>query len=127
MKWATALSTEPTLALALQEATASIEQALAEKEAHLVFAFVSCLYGDDIALLPQTIAARLNHPVLVGCSGGGIIGSKHEVEQGPALTLLAAHLPDALAFQASGRKCPASHLFFLARRYESSSDEQRGR
>jgi len=94
MKWATALSTEPTLALALDEAIASLKEALGSKEVHLVFAFASCLYAEDMALLPKTIAQQLSGPVLVGCTGGGIIGSKHEVEQGPALTLLAAHLPD---------------------------------
>ena len=94
MKWASALSTQPTLALALDETIATIEQALDQKQAHLLFAFSSCLYGDDIALLPKTIAARFNDAVLVGCSGGGIIGATHEIEQGPALTLLAAHLPD---------------------------------
>ena len=58
MKWATALSTEPTLALALDEGVAGIKEALGSKKAHLVFAFASQVYAEDMALLPKTIAEQ---------------------------------------------------------------------
>jgi small ligand-binding sensory domain FIST len=58
----------------------------------LVVAFASpSLVGEvDVAAL---IHARLPGAVLLGCSGGGIIGANHEVEQGPALSLTGAVLP----------------------------------
>jgi small ligand-binding sensory domain FIST len=58
----------------------------------LVVAFASPALVEeaDVAALIQ---ARLPGAVILGCSGGGIIGANHEVEQGPALSLTGAVLP----------------------------------
>lgn len=46
--------------------------------------------GEDVRALRQAIGAR--H--LVGCTGAGIIGVEHEIENRPAVSVLVAQLPD---------------------------------
>jgi small ligand-binding sensory domain FIST len=44
--------------------------------------------------LHETLSRSLNPETLLGCSAGGVIGGGEEVEQLPAVTLVAARLPD---------------------------------
>jgi small ligand-binding sensory domain FIST len=93
MKWASALSQQPATLDAVAEAAASLRADLAGAAPHLVLAFASPHHARGFEDLPDLVAAELPGALLCGCSGGGIIGSGHEVEQGPALSLTAASLP----------------------------------
>ena len=96
MKWANALSTRPSLEAAVAEvvevATASIQA-----PADLGLVFISSAFTSEYPRLLPLLAERLSVPVLIGCSGGGIIGMQQgqiqEMEGTPALSLTLAHLP----------------------------------
>lgn len=73
--------------------------------ADLALVFISSAYASDYPRLMPLLREYLNVPFLIGCGGGGIIGSSpnlteaQEVEREPALSLTLASLPDvALQF-----------------------------
>jgi small ligand-binding sensory domain FIST len=94
MRWASALSQSGHVEQAVEEAVEELCSRLGSREPDLVVAFASAELVED-ADVAALIHARLPGAVLVGCSGGGIIGANHEVEQGPALSLTGAVLPGA--------------------------------
>ncbi|HVA66940.1 MAG TPA: FIST N-terminal domain-containing protein [Elusimicrobiota bacterium] len=56
--------------------------------------FMSEPYPDaDAAELSSLFSKELGAPVLLGCNASGVIGQNHEIEMGPALSLLAMSLP----------------------------------
>ncbi|MFQ6031018.1 MAG: FIST N-terminal domain-containing protein, partial [Dehalococcoidia bacterium] len=60
----------------------------------LAAAFVSAHHYNQYDSVPSLIREKLNSPLVLGCSGGGIIGNGLEVEQRPAVSITAASLPD---------------------------------
>lgn len=78
---------------AVAQAAAEVLRELRGDPADLVVAFASPHHRAGYARIPELIAAELPRALLVGCSGGGIIGAGHEVEEEPALSLTAASLP----------------------------------
>ena len=103
MQWASAISQQNTLRAALSECAATVRSALsaaagaaADATAHpdLAIVFASSEYAADYPNLPNLVADLLGpQAILVGCSGGGIIGGGAEIEQAPAVSLTAAVLP----------------------------------
>jgi small ligand-binding sensory domain FIST len=93
MRWASALSGKQRIEEAVAEAAVGIRRGLAGTAADLVVAFVSPHHLDAGGRIPQLVEAALPGALLVGCTGRGIIGAGHEVEDGPALSLTAASLP----------------------------------
>jgi small ligand-binding sensory domain FIST len=93
MKWASALSQQAATADAVREAVAVLRADLGVAAPDLVLAFASPHHGGDYERIPELVARELPGALLCGCTGGGIIGSGHEVEGGPALSLTAASLP----------------------------------
>ena len=94
MQWASAISQQNTLRAALSECVASIRANLGDTAADLAVVFASSEYASDYATLPELVGEMLGKQALVlGCSGGGIIGGGAEVEQEPAVSLTAASLP----------------------------------
>lgn len=93
MKWASALSNKPHTLEALAEALDALEAELAGVGADLVVAFVSTEHNAWLEEASQRIADRFPTACRVGCTGGGVIGAGQEVEDGPALALVAARLP----------------------------------
>jgi small ligand-binding sensory domain FIST len=94
MNWASSISIAPTLEDAACEAIDLLSARLERRPADLVLAFVSNLYRDEHERLPGLIRRGLGSGVLLGCSGGGVIGGGSEVEHQPALALVGASLPD---------------------------------
>jgi len=92
MRWADALSTAPDLEAAVAACAAALGEP-PEGGHDLLFAFASPDYA-DLDDLPELLARHVPHRHLAGCSGRGIIGRGKEVELGPALSLVAARLPD---------------------------------
>jgi small ligand-binding sensory domain FIST len=61
----------------------------------LVLLFASPVYAEHFSQMVAVAAERTGARVLVGCSGQGVIGPEREVEDRPALSLLAAVVPEA--------------------------------
>jgi small ligand-binding sensory domain FIST len=91
MQWADALSTEPSLSDAVDACAAGLGD-VPEGGFDLLVAFVSPAY-DDLDDLAALLADRVPHRHLVGCTAGGVIAGGHEIEDGPALGVVAASLP----------------------------------
>lgn len=108
MQWASAISEQPALEPAVAEGAAAIQRQLNGAAPDLAVAFVSPHYRDSYAALPGLVRESLGRPLLLGCSGGGIIGNGQEVEQRPALSITAAVLPEVTLtpFQLEGDRLP---------------------
>ncbi len=94
MKWSSSISTETTINKAVAEATDAIRGQMGDLPIHLTVVFVSPHFKAQYDIIPNLIRERLSPGILLGCSGGGIIGGGREVEQKPAFSLTCAHLPD---------------------------------
>ena len=110
MRWASALSGKERAEEAVAEAAAEIRRGLAGAPADLVVAFVSPHHLDAAARLPVLVEAALPGALLAGCTGGGIIGAGHEVEDAAALSMTAASLPGVrlTSFHLDERDLPES-------------------
>ncbi len=93
MKWASCVSTQETIEACVEETVASVTQQLAGRDADLTVIFVSPHFRTQYRAIPQLLRDRMPVGMLLGCSGGGIIGGGREIEQKPAFSLTAAHLP----------------------------------
>ena len=99
MQWANALSTQASLESAVAEV---VERAttILQAPADLAIVFISAAFTSDYPRLLPLLKEKLTDiKVLVGCSGGGIVGispsgEMQELEDLPALSLSLAYLPD---------------------------------
>ncbi|MCT7961737.1 FIST C-terminal domain-containing protein [Laspinema sp. D1] len=112
MKWANALSTRPSLEGAVFEVVERSQQLLSAP-ADLGFVFISSAFASEYSRLMPLLQERLGVPVLIGCSGSGIIGMDgqdvaRELEEQPALSLTLACLPGVKveAFHLDGEELP---------------------
>lgn len=80
---------------ALAEASASIQRQWRGGAADLAFLFACSDYLEEFSQLVAAARAAVGARLLVGCSSQGIIGTAREVEDQPALSLLACVLPGA--------------------------------
>ena len=94
MKWSSAVSESPTLAQAVKECATAITGELGGQPAHLVVAFPSAHHSADYGAVPDLVREHLGDGLLIGCSGGGVIGAGREVENRPGFAMTAAHLLD---------------------------------
>jgi small ligand-binding sensory domain FIST len=100
MEWANAVSTRPSLEGAVKDVVEQLKgQLTAAPDLGLVF--ISSSFTSEFALLLPLLQDLLPIPVLVGCSGGGIVGmdahgQPQELEDTPALSLTVARLPGVL-------------------------------
>ena len=61
----------------------------------LALAFVSSSYVDHLAEFQEVVAVHGHAPMLVGCTGSGLIGTGREAETVEGFSLLFLHLPEA--------------------------------
>jgi small ligand-binding sensory domain FIST len=99
IQWVNALSTRPSLEAAVAEVVDRVQKLLTASP-HLGVVFISSAYASEYSRLMPLLEERLSVPVLIGCSGSGIIGMNsqgetQEIEGEPALSLSLAHLPNA--------------------------------
>lgn len=97
MKWASALSTRPSLEAAVDEVV-QLAQASLGTTPDLGLIFISSTFASEYPRLLPLLRERLPVPHLVGCGGEGVIGcdrtgATSELEGSPALVLMLAHLP----------------------------------
>jgi small ligand-binding sensory domain FIST len=59
----------------------------------LALVFLSPHFKQDSPQISEGLRAALNPRVLTGCTAEGVIGRDHEIEEQPAISLVAAHLP----------------------------------
>ena len=93
MQFASAMSREVQTAAAVAEVVDNVTGQLSKQSAHLSLVFASPHHLKDFPQQLQVMQERLSSHTLIGCTGGGVIGAQQEVEQRPALSLMAAHLP----------------------------------
>lgn len=97
MQWVSALSTQPSLEAAVREVAEQTNSQL-QTSPDLGLVFISSAFASEYSRLLPLLHDKLQVPCLVGCSGGGVIGTvvpgePHEIEQQPALSLCLASLP----------------------------------
>ena len=91
------LSTLDDPVAAVEEACARAASTLDGREPDLVCLFASPAHAEDAEGIASGVVDRLRPAACTGAVGpGGIIGGGHEVEDGPALAVWAASLPDAV-------------------------------
>jgi small ligand-binding sensory domain FIST len=98
MQWLNAISQRPSLEAAVGEVTDRIKESLTGT-ADLGIVFISSAYASEYSRLIPLILERLPIDNIIGCGGGGVIGTTIddralEIEDSPALSLTVAHLPD---------------------------------
>ena len=96
MKWVASLSTRTRYEEAFQEAASSIARQFDGQQPDLVLVFLSSHFEEDYERVPLDVKSHFKGAVLLGCSGGGIIGNGQEVEDRAALSITAAILPDVV-------------------------------
>jgi small ligand-binding sensory domain FIST len=112
MQWVSTLSTRPSLESALKEV---IEQAdrLLEGPADLGLIFISSAFASEYSRLMPLLEEMLPMAAIVGCGGGGVIGTNRsgvtqEAEGSPAVSLSLARLPGVkvTTFHVSAEQLP---------------------
>ncbi len=93
--WAQASSTRPDTTAAVDACVATLRQTLGDGPPDLVLAFFSREHVGAAETLAATLKRELTPGCLLGASAHGVVTSEHEVEQGPALTVIAGRLPGA--------------------------------
>lgn len=97
MQWANALSQRASLEGAVQEVVDRLKDHF-ESPPDLGLVFISSAFTSEFPRLLPLLQERWPIPVLIGCSGGGVVGMATpseavEVESTPALSLMVARLP----------------------------------
>ena len=93
MKWVSAVSEHRFLKYAVAECAGEIRAAMGGRAPDLAVAFASPHHAARADELPELVRDMLGDCVLVGCSGGGVIGAGREIENRPGFSLTAAALP----------------------------------
>jgi len=94
VKWATAISRKASLEDALFDCAKEVRESLGSGPVTLALTFVTPHFANFYDQLHGILKMYLGPETLLGCSAGGVIGGGEEVERLPAVTLVAARLPD---------------------------------
>ncbi len=94
MKWASSVSDKKTLRAAVDEAVRDVQKQLDGARPDFLAAFVSRSFADAYEEASARLLDKLPAKVFTGCGAGGVIGAGREMEGRPAVSLVAASLPD---------------------------------
>jgi small ligand-binding sensory domain FIST len=94
MKWATAISRKTSFEDAVLECAEGVARRLGPGPISLSLAFVTPHFANSYPRLYGLVNRYFEPGTFLGCSGGGVIGGGEEVERAPAVTLVAARLPE---------------------------------
>lgn len=108
MQWASSVSEKSVLNDAVAECAACVRSEMGSGSPDLALVFASPHFAPDFAQMPATVRRELNPRILIGCSGGGVIGAGREIEDRAGLSLIVARLPgvDLLPFRVEDRDLP---------------------
>ncbi len=95
-QYASSLSCHPVPAHAVGETAGEIMEQLGGEDPHLVVCFASSHFVGALDDATNALRNLLEPTVLIGATAGGIIGGPREVESGPAFSVFAARLPEAV-------------------------------
>lgn len=111
-KWTNAISTRASLEAAVKEVVEEAQSGL-DAPADLALVFISSAFASEYSRLMPLLREQLKARAIIGCSGGGIIGTNpgepaEEIEGEPALSLTLAQLPgvNIQSFHISGLELP---------------------
>lgn len=93
MFFAAAVTTEPVIGEALLQLEQQVLKQTRDRQVDLVFVFFSAHFRGMARRIRDELSDRLLPAHILGCTAEGIISSHDEVEQVPAISLLAACLP----------------------------------
>jgi len=93
MRWVSAISRAEATDAALFEAISLIRGPLGADRPDLLLAFVSDHHEPAYTAVSRGLNSAFSGALLLGCSGGGVIGGGAEVERTPGLAVVAAVLP----------------------------------
>lgn len=101
--FASASTTQPDLQAALEDLLGQVEQQTRQHLSQglpaawidLAVLFVSAHHTHSARKIIELIQQKLNPRTLVGCTAEGVIGKSQEIENTPAISLVAARLPEA--------------------------------
>ena len=97
IQWTNALSTRPSLEAAVQEVVNQVQSSISGS-LDLGIVFISSAFESEYSRLMPLLQEKLAVPILIGCSGGGIVGmtdgDAKEIEAKVALSLSVGQLPD---------------------------------
>ena len=93
MKWSSAISTSKSIETCINETVVSTNEQLDGLESDLTVIFVSPDFHSSYPEIPGLIRKQINPGILIGCSGGGIIGAGNEVEGESAFSMTRTNMP----------------------------------
>ncbi|WP_242030836.1 MULTISPECIES: FIST N-terminal domain-containing protein [unclassified Limnothrix] len=98
MKWVSAVSKQPSLEAAIDEVSQRVLATLGQPP-DLLLVFISSAFSSEYARLMPLLRDRLPARAMAGCGGSGVVGNLdpqqvEEVEDDPALCVMAAWLPN---------------------------------
>jgi small ligand-binding sensory domain FIST len=93
VRWASGISTANELSTAVEQASDELERQLEGADCDLLLLFVTPQHRGRWHELPSALRDRFPRAVVVGCSGGGVLGDGRELEQSAGLALAGASLP----------------------------------
>lgn len=92
MHWASSISSEADLSLAIEQAAGDLCRQLGDSPV-LVMGFASGAHSAELPVLATALQRRFGAAATLGCSAVGVIGGGHEIEGETGLSLVGAHLP----------------------------------
>lgn len=94
MKWSSAVSDNVSLTEAVTQCATEIRKELGDSSPDLATVFVSAHHFDGYESVPQLVREHLGECMIIGCSGGGVIGNGKEIEHKPGFAMAAVNLPE---------------------------------
>lgn len=98
MRFTSGISNAVNADAAAMAACQQVSEQLAGASCDFACLFASTIYRAEWPALLERIHTQLTPRVLIGCSGSGVIGGEQELEWVPAVSIVAAHLPDVRLF-----------------------------
>jgi small ligand-binding sensory domain FIST len=94
MRFASALTTMPNWTEAVEDLARQITEQPGASKPDLAVLFTHPKFVPQISELVEATQKAIGAQHLIGCTGGGIIGTDQEVEQKPAISLLVGQVPE---------------------------------
>jgi len=93
MRWASAVSTLADAAPAVDEVVEALRTGLAGASVDLMLAFIGAAHVRHAEAMAAELRQKLSPGCLFGVTANGVVSREHELETGPALSVVAARLP----------------------------------